>query len=50
MSAGPHTVRVRATSTATGVVALSNIGTVNIDELAIQFEGITGISNSLYHS
>ena len=50
MSAGLHTVRVRATSNETGVVALSTIGTVNIDEIAIQFEGITGISNSLHCS
>ena len=44
MSAGQHTFVVRATGTENGQVATSDIAVVNVDELAIQFTGISGIS------
>ena len=44
VAAGLHTVTVRATSNQTGQVATTNAGTVNVDELAIQFTGISGIT------
>ena len=43
VSAGQHTVVVRANSTETGQVATSAPAIVDVAELAIQFTGTTGI-------
>ena len=49
VSAGQHTIVVRATSTETGLVAISDTAIVDISELAIGFTGISGISENLIH-
>lgn len=42
VSSGPHTVRVRGTSTDSGQVVVTNAGTVQIEVLAVDVLGIMG--------
>lgn len=42
VSSGQHTVRVRATSTVTGDSVLSNSATIQVGEIVIDINGITG--------
>ena len=42
VSSGQHTVRVKATATADGQIALSNTATVDLEVIAIDIFGISG--------